>query len=266
MFNLFKKKEEEEKEEKILELVWDRPPEECAVEVRPAPLQREWMDETQGKYAYRCLPLNIANQHGWAVYPKSDLVVRGHRDDRIHEEDVEVVVGDGRLAVSHFGHGTFTIVLPFVPRLSKGYSLWIGGAPNHFINGASALTGIYEADWGPFTATMNWKITRKNFNIRFTPNDPVCFMFPIYRPDIEEFKVKNINMSEYHDQEWLKNHNEWRDSRGEFVKRLKAGDTGQGEWQRHYFQGKYVNGDKCPYTGNLKHRTKLDLDDPGKNK
>ena len=52
----------------------------------------------------------------------------------------------------------------------------------------------------------------------------------------------------------------------EFVKKLRAGETGGNEWQRHYFQGKYVNGDKCPYSGNLRHRTKLDLDDPGKNK
>src|SRR5205085_5948661 len=29
--------------------------------------RREWMDETPGKYAYRCLPLTIANQTGWWV-------------------------------------------------------------------------------------------------------------------------------------------------------------------------------------------------------
>lgn len=31
----------------------------------PAPTQRTWMDATDDRFAYRCLPLNIANQHGW---------------------------------------------------------------------------------------------------------------------------------------------------------------------------------------------------------
>ena len=38
-----------------------------APEIRPAPLQRDWMDATPEKYAYRCLPLNIANAQGWEL-------------------------------------------------------------------------------------------------------------------------------------------------------------------------------------------------------
>src|ERR1041384_6747417 len=33
-----------------------------------APWQRDWMNETYNKFAYRCLPLTIANQTGWWVY------------------------------------------------------------------------------------------------------------------------------------------------------------------------------------------------------
>jgi hypothetical protein len=29
--------------------------------------RRDWMDETPSKYAYRCLPLTIANQTGWWI-------------------------------------------------------------------------------------------------------------------------------------------------------------------------------------------------------
>ena len=34
--------------------------------IRPAPQSRAWMDETQG-FAYRCLPLTIANTTGWFI-------------------------------------------------------------------------------------------------------------------------------------------------------------------------------------------------------
>src|SRR5689334_18699842 len=35
------------------------------VDIRPARNRRQWMDETPDAYAYRCLPLSIANAHGW---------------------------------------------------------------------------------------------------------------------------------------------------------------------------------------------------------
>jgi hypothetical protein len=33
----------------------------------PAPFERDWMDRTRAGFAYRCLPLNIANAHGWLI-------------------------------------------------------------------------------------------------------------------------------------------------------------------------------------------------------
>ena len=35
--------------------------------IRPAPARRDWMDATPESFAYRCLPLDIANAHGWEL-------------------------------------------------------------------------------------------------------------------------------------------------------------------------------------------------------
>jgi hypothetical protein len=35
--------------------------------LRPGRVARDWMDESRERFAYRCLPLNIANAHGWEV-------------------------------------------------------------------------------------------------------------------------------------------------------------------------------------------------------
>ncbi|MDR3507935.1 MAG: DUF6065 family protein, partial [Caulobacteraceae bacterium] len=35
--------------------------------IRPSPATRGWMDDTPESFAYRCLPLNIANAHGWEI-------------------------------------------------------------------------------------------------------------------------------------------------------------------------------------------------------
>lgn len=256
VYNPFRKKNK-----KSLELVWAIPPETAPFEVKPMQLQRDWMDKTNLKYAYRCLPLNIANQHGWAIYPKKEIVVRCKRDDRLIQEDIVFDKNPDNLALSHFGYGTLTFSMHFTPRVAEGYSLWIGGAPNHFINGITPMTGLYEADWGPFSATMNWKFTRKNFDVKFTPNDPFCFMFPIKRSDIEEFEMVNIMEKDYPDKAWVKQHQDWNEQRKQFGEDLKTGKVDG--WQKHYFQGKMVDGTKCPYSGADRHRTKLDLSNPG---
>ena len=36
-------------------------------ELRPATPRREWMDQTDQRYAYRCLPLTVGNQFGWEM-------------------------------------------------------------------------------------------------------------------------------------------------------------------------------------------------------
>ena len=70
--------------------IMDNPP-----PIRTADRKREWMDDTQDRFAYRCLPLSIANQTGWEILSpagftarwngkndlplKSNLMTRSHR-------------------------------------------------------------------------------------------------------------------------------------------------------------------------------------------
>jgi len=44
--------------------------------IRPAPVERAWMDQTDQRFAYRCLPLNIANAHGWEILCNSGFSAR----------------------------------------------------------------------------------------------------------------------------------------------------------------------------------------------
>ena len=37
------------------------------IDIRPAPADRDWMDNIDQRFAYRCLPLSIANAHGWEI-------------------------------------------------------------------------------------------------------------------------------------------------------------------------------------------------------
>src|SRR5262249_19521700 len=63
------------------------------VDIRPAPMERAWMDATDQRFAYRCLPLNIANAHGWEILAPSGFSV--YWDGRAIKEAVYVIPDPG---------------------------------------------------------------------------------------------------------------------------------------------------------------------------
>lgn len=221
------------------------------IRIEPAGLKRKWMDSTDNEYAYRCLPLNVANQHGWVVYPNSDIILRCDENTDGNRDNVKILRNKDNLVTSHFGFDTFTFSFPFLVKTPPGYSLWISGSPNHKIQGAQPLTGIYETDWAPYSFTMNWIFTSYNQNVVFTTNDPLMFFFPIKREDINHFELVRKSITEDSD---LSNHfNNWKEMRNDFNKDTTRVSE---EWMKHYFQGKYPDGSKCPIHD---HVTKIKL-------
>lgn len=228
--------------------VWDYRSLHDSVRIEPSGLKRTWMDETQDEYAYRCLPLNIANQHGWAIYPQKQIAAVWNGKQSIEKENISIIENHNNLAVSWFGHGILTFSLPFLVKVAEGYSLYISGAPNHFKKGIQPCTGIYEADWAPYSFTMNWKFTHGYETVVFTPDDPICFFFPVKRNDVEMTKTKFTHIDEQ-DAKFKEMNDLFNTTRQHW------NDENLDGWQKHYFKGEFPDGSKCP----VDHKTKLKL-------
>lgn len=231
--------------------LWKQEDVDRAVRVEPAGLKRKWMDSTSHQYAYRCLPLNVANQHGWCVYPNSDIILKCEENTDGARDHVKILKNRDNLASSHFGFDTFTLSIPFLVRTPPGYSLWIGGAPNHKMKHVQPLTGIYETDWAPYSFTMNWMFTTYNQNVVFTTYDPLVFFFPIKRDSIKQFELERKQLED--DPKTAEHYRKWTTMRGNF-----NADTDRPPemWMKHYFSGKYPDGSKCPIHD---HTTKIKL-------
>src|SRR5688572_11152722 len=101
----------------------------------PATSQRRWMDRTSDRFAYRCLPLLIANQHGWFILNVHKLRVRWDGGPQPGALQVACEGGPADTpcpAISHFGHGVLTFNLNYLFRTSEGYNLWARGPTNMF--------------------------------------------------------------------------------------------------------------------------------------
>lgn len=206
--------------------------------MRPAPHKRNWMDESPDRYAYRCLPLAIANAHGWELLNTETFQAKwnGGRG----KDAIIFATSDGSpasSAISHFGEGVLTFHISALIKTPPGIDLWVGGPSNLIKPNIQALNAVVETDWSPYTFTMNWKFSTPNAVVTFQENEPIASIFPVRRGEIETFKPVLRKPSENPDlwAEFLA----WRDSRNDFNKDLKkAGSDAQTQkWQKAYMTG-----------------------------
>jgi len=225
--------------------------------IRPGTPKRQWMDETNERYAYRCLPLTIANSHGWELL--SPIAFEARWDGDIHMESVEVRMDPGYAEhlkpVSLFGYGTITWHVEGIFRTPPGWNLFVSAPPNRQKDAIQALGGMIETDWSPYTFTMNWRFTRAGQWIRFEENEPIAFFFPVQRGAVEDFQPKIERLEDA--PELRAAFEKWSASRNAFQKWVvEANPAAAAEkWQKLYFRGLDADGKPGP----ADHQSKLRL-------
>ena len=204
------------------------------------------MDATYQKIAYRCLPLIAANQSGWIVRcPANFTAIWSGRIDNYgirlaYAPDSAHLTGT---ALSHFGSGVLTFVLPWLFRTPPGFGLLVRGMTNEVKENAVALDGVVETDWSPYTFTMNWKIVRPEVPVQFKKGDAVCMLQPFPLDLLERFdcSFESYDSLPAEVQEGFE----------DFVQRRSAASAvapqGQYETQRDYFAGRFPDGSPARY-------------------
>ena len=219
-----------------------------------APIERQWMEETPQRFAYRCLPLNIANQAGWYLTCPATFELYWYGGNDKSDLQLRFEGPTDNTILSHFGSGVLTFSLPFLFRTPPGINLWVKGPSNQPKDGIQPLEGVIETDWLNSTFTMNWKMTRPNEWVKFVAGEPVCMIVPIPRGLAESLEPRVVPMST--NPELKAKYDAWEASRSGFLEGLKTNDPDAVKrgWQKDYFQGKLPEG--STFDG---HQTKLNL-------
>ena len=210
------------------------------------------MDDTVGQYAYRCLPMSYASQHGWALRAPYDVEV--FWDGGISASSTQIICGrhtehGGVFADNGTGNGIVTFHLNAIIRTPPGWSTWIMGGPNLVVPGAAPLSGVVETDWVWSSPTMNWKLTDPGRTVVFRKGDPVFFFFPFEKTYLEDFSMEHHDANE--DPGVIGRYNEhlrWR---------RETESAGKPVFGKMYMRGLNPDGTKpdWPHT----HKTKLHL-------
>jgi Family of unknown function (DUF6065) len=225
--------------------------------ITPAPVGRDWMDATYDSFAYRCLPLNIANAHGWMLLNPTPFIAEWDGGDAVESVVIEQPpdLPGPMFGYSHFGAGVLTFRVPGLFRTEPGYDLWVGGPANLPKDAIQPLTAIIETDWLPFTFSMNWRFTRPKARVAFDAGEPFCMIYPIQRGVVETVEPEFRALAAEPELEAA--FRQWQQSRSDFRAELRRdGSTAQAQrWQKHYLRGTTHDGTKAPSN----HRTKVKL-------
>jgi hypothetical protein len=160
------------------------------------------MDETYNKHAYRCLPLSAANVNGWEMILQQEVVVvweGGVTVPRIIDGEIL----NGRPIANCNKIGMIDFHLGWAINTEIGFSTWIGGSPNYFVDGASPLSALIPSFWWPDEVQMSWRLTTPGKEVVFEAGTPFTFffVFPTSLLENTTFEIKNL----WDDQELIEN-------------------------------------------------------------
>ena len=194
--------------------------------IRPAEPTRAWMDATPEAFAYRCLPLNIANAHGWEILTPGGFSAywRGGAEDGGRDPSGRTRTcrpPRRRFRCSDRGRSRSTSRACSARR--RAGTCWSGGSPNAAKEGVAPLSGMIETDWSPYTFTMNWRFLRRNHWVRFEAGEPICFIQPVQRDALERMNPKFVPLND--DPEAARQFAAWSQSRNAFQAKVAETDA-----------------------------------------
>ncbi|MBF9133953.1 hypothetical protein I0C86_34205 [Plantactinospora sp. S1510] len=210
-----------------------------------AGLMRDWMTQTRDRFAYRCLPMLIANQSGWLILNDAPFTARWTGGESTAAVTVDYDGGEEpRYAASHFGYGILTWTVGYLFRTPPGFNLHVRGPANYLKDAIQPLEGVVEADWASAPFTMNWRFTRRDVPVRFEADEPICMIHPVRRADLEQFQPRLRRLAD--DPEVRDRYRHFQRQRGEFLATQTSGtptrqDT---DWEKHYLLGVHADGER----------------------
>ncbi len=229
--------------------------------LRCASCQRAWMDQTSDRFAYRCLPLVIANQLGWDILNPFPLRARWLGGSAPSDVQVESM-GGGQIvdwASGHFGEGVLTFSIGYLFRTPPGIRLLVTGPLNWPKPNVYPLSGVVETEWTHTSFTMNYQFTQPGQWVEFQPDEPICRIIPLSLTLIENLQGRVRSLCD--SPELGKLFRQWSQARKSFNRRLDNpfSDESRRGWQKEYFQGQRPDGQRQQgHQTKLNHREFID--------
>jgi len=185
--------------------------------LRPAAATRRWLPA----YAYRCLPLAMANRLGLEITINREVKLKWDGSDNYN---CIKIIPEWIDCVSHFGSGIVSFSIPYLFHTPRGWSLWVGGPGNDPMDGIAPLEGIVETEWSPYSFTMNWRMTMVDQWVTFVAGQAIARVVPIQIAPIQSLEFQ-AQAKKAMPARKLAEYERWWAGREDFLDKLQKLDT-----------------------------------------
>lgn len=200
-------------------------------------LQRDWMDATVNRHAYRCYPVSMANTIGWSLSYDKDIsfVWDGVLDTT--PDHVKVLQGEEFCSTGR-ANGTISFETGIIFRTAPDVTLISIAPPNYFIDGAQAFTSIISTSFFRETFPCAWMITKPNEVITIPAGTPVATLIPVSLKGLSEIEVDLHSKEDY-----LRDNPTYHTDRAAYGKKFAEIVT-TGKWPGYYRNATDADGNK----------------------
>lgn len=185
-------------------------------------IKRDWMEDTDGKHAYKCFPVSFANTIGWSISFTEDIEFIWDGITDTTPNHVKIIKAPENACNLGRGNATISFNTGLYFKTDENTSMLSIVPPNYFIDGATPFTSIMSTSFYDEAFPVAWKITRPNEIIKITAGTPVATIIPISIGALSEITL-NIYNKEFTQEEIYK--------KNEYLQ----------EWKKISKQGKFTN-------------------------
>lgn len=181
------------------------------VKIQQTPIQREWMDNTVDKHAYKCFPVSSVNTFGWSISFTEDIEFIWDGISDTTPDHVNVLKQPQGVCSTNRGNATISFYTGLFFETDQETSILSIVPPNYFIDGAMPFTSIMSTSFYDDALPVAWKITRPNEKIVISAGTPIITIIPISVGRLSETEL-NIYDKEFTQEkadETKKRNEEW---------------------------------------------------------
>lgn len=190
-------------------------------DIKPLSMQRDWMDNTHERHAYRCFPVSLANMLGWTISFPEDIEFIWNGISNSSSDNVKIIQGE-KYVNSNRSNATISFNTGLTVKTKNNLSFLMMPVPNQFIPGVQSFTTIISTSVLKSELPCAWHITKADTPILIPKNTPISAFIPISIKDIESYEINLYNsnfgqnyvnfMREYGDAaQTLNSSGEWTD-------------------------------------------------------
>lgn len=162
-------------------------------------LQRDWMDETDDRHAYKCFPLSLVNRIGWTISFNEDIEFIWDGISDSTPDHVKILKGQ-EICSTNRGNGTVSFYTGLHFKTDENMSIMCIVPPNLFLEGIAPFSSIISTSFFNDAYPLAWKIQKPNHHFVIPAGTPIGTLIPI---SISE--ICNVELNIY-DKVWPSEH------------------------------------------------------------